>query len=198
MIYELSQAYPSKLMPLVIQSIDDQIFKLRYFMDCMGCDFCHDTCCSYGADIDLINVERILELENEIHRYGKIKKGYWFSTRKYEDHEFPGSFYTRTSTRGGACIFLNRHNRGCVLHSFCLDNHRDYHEIKPIVCSLFPVTFSNHRLVASSELVDESLICSKTGPSAYRGARNELIYYFGDGLVGELDLLEQKVNGVSL
>jgi hypothetical protein len=65
----------------------------------------------------------------------------------------------------------------------------DYHELKPMVCSLFPLTFGEGLLQASDEAGDSSLICIGTGPTLYEGARAELRYYFGDDLVGELDEL---------
>jgi hypothetical protein len=51
------------------------------------------------------------------------------------------------------------------------------------------VTFGAGALLCSEELADGSLVCAGEGPTAYEMARAELAYYFGDALVGELDLL---------
>ena len=60
---------------------------------------------------------------------------------------------------------------------------------KPMVSVLFPVTFEQGVLTASGEAADGSLVCSGSGPSLYDGARDELRYYFGPGLIAELEEL---------
>ncbi len=64
--------------------------------------------------------------------------------------------------------------------------------MKPMVSTLFPVTFGEGTLLCSEELVDGSLVCAGDGPTAYEMARSELAYYFGAELVGELDALAQS------
>jgi hypothetical protein len=54
------------------------------------------------------------------------------------------------------------------------------------------VTFEQGVLTASGEAVDGSLVCAGQGPSLYEGARSELGYYFGTGLVAELDQLKAR------
>lgn len=189
----LSQTYSSDQIPLRVHAVDDRIFTLHYYTACMQCNFCHDSCCTYGADIDILNVERIRSVETDLRRYVTAPAENWFSLENHHDEEFPGSSYTRTSVIDGACVFLDRKGRGCLLHRYCTETGRDYHELKPIVCSLFPITFDHGVLLPSLELEDGSLICSKTGPSAYQGNRNELAYYFGQRLVTELDTLERTV-----
>jgi hypothetical protein len=76
-----------------------------------------------------------------------------------------------------------------MLHSYAITTGRDYHAVKPMVSTLFPVTFGGGALVVSDELEDGSLVCSAVGPTAYEAAREELAYYFGDALVTELDAL---------
>jgi hypothetical protein len=78
-----------------------------------------------------------------------------------------------------------------MLHTFALGRGVDYHEIKPMVCSLFPVTFDGGLLHPSNEIADRSLQCIDDGPTLYEGVRSEIEYYFGAGLVAELDGLER-------
>jgi hypothetical protein len=92
--------------------------------------------------------------------------------------------------QGGACIFRNAAGRGCAIHAYCLERGLDYHLLKPIVSVLFPVTFEQGVLTASGEAADGSLVCSGEGPSLYDGARDELRYYFGHGLIAELEELK--------
>ena len=40
--------------------------------------------------------------------------------------------------------------------------------------------------------MDKSLVCAGDGPSLYDGVRGELAYYFGRGLVEELDALKAQ------
>jgi hypothetical protein len=146
----------------VVGRVDTGIFVQRYFMRCMECSYCFDSCCQYG----------------------------WFSEGWEEDSEFPGGRYTRTRLENGACVFRSRHGRGCVIHSFALERGIDYHELKPMVSALFPVTFDDGLLHSSTEVVDRSLQCIDDGPTVYRGIREEIAWYFGPALIEELDALE--------
>jgi hypothetical protein len=105
------------------------------------------------------------------------------------DPDFPGGAATRTAVVDGRCVFRQRDARGCSLHAFALARGEDYHDLKPMVSALFPVTFGDGALVCSEELVEGSLICAGEGPTAYEMARDELGYYFGSELVAELDRL---------
>jgi hypothetical protein len=69
----------------------------------------------------------------------------------------------------------------------------DYHEIKPFVCILFPLSFEVGVLSLAPELDDDSLICSGSGASAYRSIRSELEHYFGPEFIEEIDAIEKKV-----
>ncbi len=60
MIREFSRAYVSRGDAPVARRFDDTIFTATYYQDCMGCTFCHDVCCSFGADIDVDNIGRLL------------------------------------------------------------------------------------------------------------------------------------------
>jgi hypothetical protein len=92
----------------------------------------------------------------------------------------------------GRCVFLRRGGRGCTLHALSLETNDDYHLLKPIVSTLFPVTFGGGALLCSEELTDDSLVCGGEGPTAYEMARSELQYYFGEALVSELDVLAAR------
>jgi hypothetical protein len=89
-------------------------------------------------------------------------------------------------------MFISKDQRGCGLHRYAISKQMDYHEIKPLVCILFPLSFGEGVLSISPELDDNSLICSGTGYSAYQAMRNELEYYFGHELVEELDGIEKE------
>jgi hypothetical protein len=174
----------------LIHSVDTAIFELRYFAKCMACGFCDDQCCSYGVDIDLGNVMRIAALGEDFSRRVPAPRAEWFTDEVLEDPEFPSGRYLRTRAKdGGGCVFRNPEGRGCLIHGYAIEKGIDYHELKPIVSTLFPTTFDYGVLGASSEVHDKSLACSGDGPTVYEGARDELRYYFGEEFVAELDAL---------
>lgn len=172
----------------------------HYFADCMGCTFCHDVCCSFGVDVDLANVARLLARRAELEAYLGVPAERWFTSDVQKDDDFPTGSYVRTAVVGGRCVFQQPPTRGCRIHSFCLENGIPYQELKPLVSSLFPITFDRGLLRVSNELVDSSLRCAtpNTGRpaaadrTAYHAVREDLRYVFGDGLVAEMDAIEQS------
>ena len=118
-----------------------------------------------------------------------VPESEWFTSTVVKDSEFAGGAHVRTAVVEGTCVFRDRKGRGCLIHGWALAEGLDYHSIKPLVSTLFPLTFEHGVLVPSGEAVDGSLVCAGGGPSLYEGARDELLYYFGAGLVAELDKL---------
>jgi len=188
----LSRAYESVMGGPVLRSVDPVIFTLRYFTHCMACNFCHDACCEHGVDVDLPNAERLKALPRDFHDRIGAPAADWFTSTVVSDPEFAGGKHVRTAMKNGTCVFRNHAQRGCAIHAYCLEKGLDYHHFKPIVSVLFPVTFEGGVLTASGEAADGSLICGGAGPSLYDGARDELSYYFGDGLIAELDRLKDS------
>lgn len=189
MIVQLSQSYPSRYGVPVIKAVENRIFTLRYFTYCMDCTYCHNWCCSWGADIDARSIERIVARTEAFESFSGIPRSRWFK-RHYADEEMPGGCYSSTRVAGGACVFLSRTGKGCLLHSYAAENRIDYHDLKPIVCCLFPLTFCEGVLVHADEVEERSLVCLDEGPTLYSGIRDELAYYFGEGFVAELDSVE--------
>jgi len=191
MVIKLKSSYPCIHGLPVIHSVDTDIFRITYFMHCMQCTFCNDQCCFYGADIDMLNVNRILDKADELEKFTGIKRDKWFYPKKRKwDYEYPGHDYTRTTKREKACIFLNRKGRGCQLHSFAIEKGYNYHEFKPFFCTIFPVTYFEGILVIPEEIDEKLTACLGKGPTLYQGARSELRYFFGEGLIEELDAIE--------
>jgi hypothetical protein len=189
-IHALSARYPARAGVPVIDRVDLAIFARRYFTACMECGFCGDWCCSHGVDVDEENVARLLAHADAIEEATGIARTRWFRAEVTSDPEFPGGAYRRTQVEGGACVFLDRERRGCRIHAFCLARGIDYHELKPLVSSLFPLTFDEGLLHPSEEALDGSLVCLDEGPTLYRGVRDELGHAFGPALLAELDALE--------
>lgn len=192
MVIKLSRAFASIHQVPVVDRVHSEIFSLRYFQPCLSCSFCHDQCCSYGVDVELPVYEKILELGPKLGLGTKETLEGMFTGEWTKDPEFPGGRMTRTRTQGGRCVFLNRTGRGCSLHSSALAHGLDYHQLKPMVSSLFPLTFNEGLLHASDEMIEKSLICAGEGESLYQGGRGELLYFFGEDLVYELDTLSRQ------
>jgi Fe-S-cluster containining protein len=176
----LKRSYTPPSMPtLALKEADPRIFMLRTYADCMGCSFCEDACCAFGADVSLREAERIRSQMSLVAEE-------WFAPDVVVDMEL-GGLKGRTLVKDGACAFLDRERRGCLIHAFALRHAIPLPQIKPIVCSLFPLTFDQGILMPSQEVLEQSLICGGAGPSLYDGAREMLLLYFGEELVAELD-----------
>jgi Fe-S-cluster containining protein len=178
----------------IVREVDPAIFRQRYYGHCLACTFCHDACCQHGVDVAVVERDRILTYADLLEPIVGVPRARWFEPTVVRDADFPGGAATRTAIVDGGCVFLTRDARGCALHGLALARGEDYHEIKPMVSALFPVTFGGGTLLCSEELLDGSLVCGGEGPTAYEMARAELAYYFGDALVAELDLLAQRTS----
>jgi len=194
-IVRLPRAFPSRDGVPVIQRVDTRIFTTRYFTHCLRCGFCHDWCCSHGVDVELPRATAILEHAEALEAFTGIGRDRWFEPGVNRDPEFPGGGARRTRVEDGACVFLRREGRGCLVHAYCLERGIDYHHLKSMVDCLFPITFEGDLLCAADEVTDGELACLDQGPSLFRGAEPELRYYFGADGVAALADVEARVLG---
>ena len=178
---------------MAISFVHRDIFLKTYFARCLECNFCHDWCCSFGADIDIQNVQRIQQQKEEILPFVRPPEGEWFEAEYTYYEEYAGNLYTRINPQGPRCAFISKDQRGCGLHRYALSKGMDYHEIKPLVCILFPLSFEEGILSPAPELDDNSLVCAGSGDSVYQAMKNELEFYFGQEFSEELDTIEQRV-----
>ncbi|HYK09946.1 MAG TPA: hypothetical protein VEV39_04040 [Gemmatimonadales bacterium] len=186
----LSQPYPCRYGAPTIAAVDPAIFTRQYFTHCLQCTFCHDQCCSYGVDYDWHVRANLAKHAHALEAFSGVARARWFTGEKTPDETMPGGGSDRIAVEDGACVFLNRESRGCRIHAYALSAGVDYHEVKSIVDCLFPLTWEDDELGLSEEVFDSSLVCLDTGPTLYRGVREELRFYFGEGLVAELDGIE--------
>jgi hypothetical protein len=138
-------------------------------------------------------VEQIHQQKQQILPFIRPSDADWFESDYTYYEEYAGSQYTRINPQGPRCVFISKDQRGCGLHRYALSKQMDYHEIKPLVCILFPLSVGEGILSLAPELDDNSLICSGSGLSAYQGMRSELEHYFGQEFVDELDGMEKEV-----
>lgn len=189
----LPQPFPSRHGVPVLRAARADIFTRTYFTHCLQCRFCHDQCCSYGVDVDLIAAAGIARHADSLEAFTGIPRDQWFEPGVDRDPDYPGGGSRRTTVRDGRCVFLNRAGRGCQIHAYCLTRGLDYHDLKSLVDCLFPLTWDGDLLCPADEVADGTLACLDTGPTLYRGARPELEYYFGADCVAALDLIERDV-----
>jgi Fe-S-cluster containining protein len=189
----LSRPYPSRLGVPVLDRVDPDIFRLSYFGECLACTFCEDSCCQYGCDVAEPERRRILGLADALEPRVGRPAAEWFEPWTEPEPDYPGGGYTRTRVAAGRCVFLNRAGRGCHLHSFALETGRDFREVKPHVCWLFPVEHCGGELRVPLEIREGSLVCLGGGPTLYRSARPDLAHLFGPDLTAELDALETRL-----
>ena len=194
-IHALTHPYPTRWGAPVVDRVDTAIFQQRYFVGCMDCTYCFDSCCQYGVDVDGANVERLKEHRAGLEALTGVPVDRWFTGEWNDDPEFPGGRQTRTRVEGGACVFRSRKGRGCLIHEYALGEGIDYHLLKPLVSTLFPLTFDYGLLHPSTEIHDRSLQCYGDGPTLYEGVRQEVLWYFGQDLVTELDALRDSDAG---
>jgi Fe-S-cluster containining protein len=210
MMLPLSRAYATRYGVPVVDRVDPSIFTLTYYAECMSCDFCHDSCCQYGADIEVDRVTALERYQVELEAYLGIPRSEWFREDPADvgyiaEAEYPGGRYTRTNIvplpegrsahNEEACVFLDPAGRGCRIHRFALERNIDVHSIKPMVCMLFPLSFAEGLLKPAYEFEVDELICQGAGPNLYSAARSDVKYYFGDELVAELDQLQAQYRG---
>lgn len=188
-IIELTRPYRPQVGVGPIDRVDTGIFIRRYFTACRSCTFCNDQCCSYGAEIDEPNVDRLLQHAEAIEARIGVGHEDWFDGEPREDADFDGGAFRRTSVRDGGCVFLVP-GAGCAIHAHAAERGIDYHELKPMVCSLFPVTWDLGLLRPAYEVQEESLVCLNVGPTLYVGVRDEIGHYFSGALLAELDAIE--------
>lgn len=169
-----------------LRQVDGDIFTLKMHGTCMTCTFCNDSCCQYGCDVNLGERETILALKAELAPFVRAPPEQWFKPDVFDDPEYPTGQFVRSSVVLGGCVFVSQDGRGCAIHRFALQAGRDYHDVKPMVCWLFPVCWDKAVLRPSSDVRDD-LVCKGRGLTLYEAAREELLHVFGEPLIAQLD-----------
>ncbi len=195
----------------LISRVDVEIFTVTFAPDCMthSCR-CrdqddaqrNDACCQHGADVLLPEKAAILRRAAEVASVLTAdwqQPADWFDERAPEpDPDAPGGIILRTGTvdlhdESSGCIFLEHTGaRGCGLHRAALVHGFDPDEIKPSVCRLYPLSWSERRLSLSPDF-DRYSCANDAGPTVYRLMRGVVGALFGDTLIEELDRIEAEV-----
>jgi Fe-S-cluster containining protein len=175
-----------------ISEVDEEIFRKKYFAHCLSHPFCRDICCSYGCQIDMAEVNRILAYAGQLEAKFGIPASQWFEEEVIKDADYPSGEAVRTKIHRGKCAFHDHEVLGCGLHRFATQEGMDQHLIKPMICALFPVTWEKGHLFVSSFL--DELPCRDQGVPIFEAQKDELRVYFGEDLVSELEQIAFQMN----
>jgi hypothetical protein len=195
----------------LIARVDVDIFTVTFAPDCMthSCR-CrdeddsqrNDACCQHGADVLVPEKAAILRRAADVASVMKAdwrQPVTWFDERAPElDPDAPEGIVLRTATvdpndESSGCVFLDHTGtRGCGLHLAAMVHGFDPAEIKPSVCSLYPLSHIERRLGLSPDF-DRYSCANDDGPSVYRVTREAVAAVFGADLVEELDRVESEI-----
>src|SRR5512134_990920 len=85
---------PTPLHPATVldlpRAVEAGVFTRRYFTHCLDCTFCHDWCCQFGVDVDLLHHRRIVEHAAGIEALTGVPRDQWFDPDPDPDPEMPG------------------------------------------------------------------------------------------------------------
>lgn len=154
-----------------------------------------EACCQYGADVDLTERDAIFAHAEQLRSLltPGARDAPWFTTEVQEDPDYPSGRHVRTATYEGGCVFLSHDRRGCAIHRAALEGGWDFHQVKPHICRLFPLSYEDDAFVLSDDFVDYDCADRPGAPSVYRVARDTIAAVFGPALVLALDAAEAAV-----
>jgi hypothetical protein len=204
----LSQREEARYLPVDherIRFVERAIFTASFTSSCVGHQcLCRDendkprldACCQHGADVTIPEKEAILRRAKEVASVMKAERrspAGWFDEREpEEDPEAPFGYVVRTATSDlssdeSGCVFLEHdEGRGCGLHIAAQKYGFDPAEIKPGACRLYPLSYSDGRLMLAEDFARYS--CANAGDSdVYAMMRATLDQVFGGRLTEALD-----------
>lgn len=121
----------------------------------------------------------------------------WFGESAVDDLDLPSGRSVATAVRDGRCVFLNGAGR-CVLQTASLGEDRPPVDLKPFVCTAFPLVVLNGLLTIEDEFPDHPRCCSPA-PDGELTALDvfgpELRYVLGEPGVDELRRLTGPTDG---
>ncbi|MBI1733424.1 MAG: hypothetical protein HYR49_11755 [Gammaproteobacteria bacterium] len=200
---DLSRPYTSRNGRPTIDRVDARIFTARYFAECMKCSFCFDECCQHGTNISPLDEANILKHAPALEGRIGLPASAWFDNQWEGTVDFPGGKIMRARAYGGRvrngpqmCVFAAHGGRGCILHTYALENNLSPYDVKPEDCHIFPLMYDNGALVPAVEIGEKSLICQGNGETLFRSMFSALGHFFGEAFVEELKIIDAKTRNV--
>jgi Fe-S-cluster containining protein len=158
-----------------------------------------DACCQYGADVDVRERDAILSHADQLRSLLRPEAAAapWFTEQEEIDVDYPSGRHVRTAVFGDGCVFLAHDQRGCAIHRASIEGDWDFHNIKPNICRLFPLTYDTDSILISDDYRDYSCAFEAHAPTLYRVQRSTLGAIFGIELVTAMDAVEASLRVVS-
>jgi hypothetical protein len=180
--------------------VDRSLVERRFAREC-GTRHCDATCCQVGVWVDAGQRDLILAHARRVQRAMDPEQEHdptrWFSEREVDEPDVPSGRSVDTAVRDGRCVFLNGAGR-CVLHTASLGEDRPPIDLKPFVCTAFPLVVLNGLLTIEDEFPNHPRCCSPT-PNGELTALEvfdpELRYVLGEPGVDELGRLTEPTDG---
>lgn len=151
--------------------IDNLVFDTEYLDVYYKCEGCrrrnHKAFCCNGYDVELtahdveVVEKHLSEVVKMFPKLDKVLEADYFWGY--------GDDFERVLSRkdNEDCVFLLPGSKGCMLHAYALENGLDPIDVKPYICSLYPVVV----IVIGDEIVvttfnEESRVVLETGDAA--------------------------------
>lgn len=152
---------------------------------------CGGRCCYTSPMVRIDDQYRVMEHIDEIKKHlPKLNQVLITEVGPFQDE-------MTTKTPEGACIFWRHSDGKCAIHVFAEESGRDWKDVKPLPCVLFPLVIVAGRQldeqpgaryfvrIANPAAVQQHGIRCPIGNEqlqpAYLNLKVEMDYYFGDG-----------------
>lgn len=181
-----------KLSHLLELKVDNDLFESRFAKGCATRN-CNADCCRTGVWVDVEERNLILSKAEIVRRSmgpGQDKNPLrWFEKREFVDKDFPSGRRVGTRVRNHHCVFLDSHGR-CVLQKTTIAEAEGKFDLKPFVCTAYPITIEDGTLTIDDEEVTARPQCCSVTPggefNVFDLCREELNYVLGAEGVQEL------------
>lgn len=192
MIIELKQTFNSRYGLPAVSKVETDIFTFKYYdKNCFDNNTCNDICCSEGVLMDIRSFEQLLKYKDK-PEFKHIDWDYYFK----KDLLAAGGLGCDSRVVNGTCAFRNTGGRGCLIHKFSLESGMDFRDIKFLYCCFFPADIFDGELLSYSNLLRRKgyLNCEGGNSTVYETSKNDIEYYFGQGLINELDNINANLS----
>jgi hypothetical protein len=143
-----------------IEWVDPRLHLQKGFEEdgCVKCLECNDNCCTKGADVDRSAYDAIFKSRGGVEALIGMRLEDCFNKGWGKDAGYPGGNATRSKTKGGACVFKLRGEKGCALFKLAFSNGLTP-DIVPAICRTYPITWNHGKLFLEDEWLIKECHC---------------------------------------
>ena len=158
--------------------VDKEIFNYTFNCTIPGCGLC----CFAGTLVTLEEINRIRPIVDKLKKYisdSKVRRLEKMKNIFYT--KFPVEDFFKLRTWNSSCIFLMEDKR-CAIHTYCLDNKKDWINFHFDLCVTYPLRISRKRDIIhiEEELINKEYVypCFKRKDKSIKNnKKTHLIYY---------------------